>query len=103
MNNQAPFVDVQSFATEEGGRDVPDRETSAPSNSPFLSLYEVEEGGTFVNPETEEYATFLNELYDEEFNEALCTLVDEAASVYETTFPHEQEDPQTIGYRAERL
>lgn len=103
MENQAPFVDLRSFVTEEGSRDVLKRETSASPSTPFLSLYESEEGGDLVGPETEEYVAFLNELYDEEFNEGLSTLVDEAAAVYETRFPYQQEGPQIIGYQAERL
>lgn len=102
MKKQAPFLDVRSFVTEEADRDVLERQTFPPT-SPFLSLYESEEGGGLVDPETEEYVAFLNELYDEEFDEALSALVDEAAAIYETHFLHEQEDPQTIGYQAERL
>jgi len=103
VNDQAPFLDVRSFVTEEGSRDVIEPETTGPPSSPFLSLYESEEGAGLVDPEAEEYVTFLNEFYDEEFDEALYALVDEAAAIYETRFPHEQEDPQTTGYEAERL
>ena len=101
MKNQAPFLDVRSFVMEEVSREI--LQTAVPPSSPFLSLYESEEGGGLVDPETEEYAVFLNEFYDEEFHDALSTLVDEAATIYEAQFLHEQEDPQTIGYQAERL
>ena len=101
MNNQAPFLDVTSFVTEEVSRDPV--ETFAPASSPFLSLYESEVTGDLIDPETEEYTIFLNELHDEEFHEALSGLVSEAAALYETRFMHEQEDPQTIGYQAERF
>src|SRR5215210_6746884 len=103
MNDQAPFLDVTSFVTEEGSRDVIEPETTGPPSSPFLSLYESEEGAGLVDPEAEEYVTALTEFYDEEFDEALYALVDEAAAIYETRFPHEQEDPQATGYEAERL
>uniref|UniRef100_A0A831TXT9 Uncharacterized protein n=1 Tax=Geobacter metallireducens TaxID=28232 RepID=A0A831TXT9_GEOME len=103
MNNQAPFLDVRSFMAEEGGRDIIDREVSIPPVSPFLSFYEAEGGGGPMDPEAEEYVAFLNELHDEEFDEALSSLADEAAAIYEARFAHEQEDPQTIGYQAERL
>lgn len=103
MNNQAPFLDVRSFVTEEESRDVIEHETSVPAMSPFLSFYESEGGGGSVDPEAEEYVAFLNELYDEELDEGLSTLVNEAAAIYETRFSFEQEDPQTIGYQAERL
>lgn len=103
MKNQAPFLDVRSFLTDEESHDVIERETSATPFSPFLSLYESEESGGLLDPEAEEYVAFLNELYDEEFTEALAGLVDEATAIYEAQFTHEQEDPQTIGYKAERL
>jgi len=101
MKAQAPFLEVRSFVTEEINQDA--LETTAPPSTPFLSLYESEEGGAWVDPETEEHVAFLNELYDEEFDEALCALVDEAAAIYEAQFPYEQEDPRTVWYQAERL
>ena len=102
MNNQAPFIDVGSFIAEEVSREIVEPETSVSPISPFLTLYESEEGG-LVDPEKEDYIAFINELYDEEFDEALAVLVDEAAALYETQFATEQEDPQTTGYQAERL
>lgn len=101
MKNQAPFLDVRSFIAEEVSQ--ASVETLAPSASPFLALYESEEAGGLIDPETEEYVVFLNELYDEEFHEALTGLVNEATAIYETQFQAELEDPQTIGYQAERL
>lgn len=103
MNNQTPFLDVRSFVTEDESHSIVEQEASLPASSPFLSLYESEDDGSLVDPETEEYVLFLNEFYDEEFHEALSTLVDEATAIYETHFLHEREDPQTIGYQAERL
>jgi hypothetical protein len=103
MRDQAPFLDVRSFVTEEGSRDLLERETSVLPSSPFLSLYDSEEGGGLVDPETEQYIAFLNELYDDEFDEALSALINEAAAIYETHFLNEQENPQIIGYQAERL
>jgi len=101
MKNQAPFLDVKSFVMEEVNREV--LETAAPPSSPFLSIYESDEAGGLIDPKAEEYVAFLNELYDEEFDEALFGLVHEAAAIYETRFMHEQGDTQTIGYQAERL
>ena len=103
MKNQAPFLDIMSFDMEEGSRAVIERETSVPPSSPFLSLYESDEAGGSIDPESEEYVVFLNELQDEEFHEALASVWNEAAAIYETHFSHEQGDPQTIGYQAERL
>ena len=66
-----------------------------------MAVYEFEEEGR-VDPQTEGYVSFLNELC-EQFNEALSNLVDEAAAIYETNFANEQQDPHTAGYQAERL
>lgn len=101
MNSQAPFLEVRSFANEEVASET--FEATGLSNSPFLSLYELEGSSLLGDPETEEYVAFLNELYDEEFEEALATLVDEAAAIYETQFEQETEDPQGMGYRGERM
>lgn len=102
MPNQSPFLDMKSFTEEE----IPGRaEESAPRahpGSPFLAVYELDEEGR-VDPQTEEYVSFLNELYDEQFNEALSSLVDEAASIYEARLGTERSDPRTAGYQAERL
>lgn len=103
MKNQAPFLDVRSFVMEEVSQEVLESTTSGPLASPFLALYESEEGGGLVDPETEEYVVLLNELFDEEFHEALTGLVNEATVIYETQFETELEDPQSIGYQAERL
>jgi hypothetical protein len=103
MQNQAPFLNVRSFTAEEPSRELLERETSVPTSSPFLSLYEFEEDGSLADPATDEYVMFLNELYDEEFDESLTALVNEAAAIFETHFLHEQSDPQTTGYQAERL
>jgi hypothetical protein len=101
VKNQAPFLDISSFVVEEVSRDVP--ETSIPASSPFLSLYEASEGDGPVSPEAQEYVAFLNELYDEEFDEALSALVDEARTLYETHLAQEGEAPQAAGHQAERL
>lgn len=101
MKNQAPFLNISSFAVEEVTQEI--FETSTPPSTPFLSLYESEETGGVIDPETEEYVQFLNELYDEEFDEALYGLVSEAASLYEVRFTHENGDSRIIGYEAERF
>jgi hypothetical protein len=103
MKNQKPFLDVSSFTIEEESRDILESDTSNPSSSPFLSVYESEETGGLIDPEIEEYVAFLNELFDEEFDEALAVLIDEASAIYETQFHHEQEDFERNGYQAERL
>jgi hypothetical protein len=101
MKNQAPFLDVKSFISEEIAQETP--ETSGPPSSPFLSVYESDDNGALIDPVTEEYVVFLNEIYDEEFDDALSELVNEAVTISETRFSHELNDPRTIGYEAERL
>lgn len=83
MPNQTPFLDVRSFTEEEvfgHAEEAPGRGQPA---SPFLAVYELDEEGG-VDPQAEEYVAFLNELYDEQLNEALSSLVDEAAALHET-------------------
>lgn len=100
MKNQSPFLDIASFVME-----VPLEvlETSAPLNAPFLPLYESEDGGGLFDPETEDYVAFLNELYDEEFDQALSGLVSEAVALYETGFMQEQGDAEADGIQVERF
>lgn len=101
MKNQTPFLDVKSFVSEEISQETP--ETIVSPSSPFLSVYQSEDNGALVDPVTEEYVVFLNEIYDEEFDDALSELVNEAVTIYETRFTHEMNDPRTIGYEADRL
>jgi hypothetical protein len=102
MTTHSPFLDVRSFAEEEALTRAEESSTRAQPGSPFLAVYEFEEEGR-VDPQTEEYVSFLNELYDEHLNEMLSNLVDEAAALYEANFANEQRDPHTAGYQAERL
>ena len=102
MKHSSPFLDVRSFAEEElptRGEELP---TRAPPGSPFLAVYEFEEDGR-MHPQTEEYVSFLNELFDEKFNDTLSKLVDEATGIYDTNFAKAHQDPHTAGYQAERL
>ena len=75
MSAQPPFLDVRSFVREEEDRTEADRESPALSRSPFVSLYELEEGGGVIDPEAE---------------------VRDSISAG-------MEDPETVGYQAERL
>jgi hypothetical protein len=102
MQNQSPFLDIRSFEEEEASTRAEEFPTRAQPASPFLAVYEFEAGG-WTDPQTEEYVSFLNELYDEQFNEAFSSLVDEAATVYETNFANMQQDFRTAAYQAERL
>jgi hypothetical protein len=102
MTSRSPFLDVRSFTEEEIPARLEESPARAGPGSPFLAVYEFEQGSR-LDSQTEEYVSFLNELYDEQFNEALSNLVDEAAAIYQTNFANEREDPHTAGYQAERL
>ncbi len=52
--------------------------------SPFLSVYEADEGESQADqPLREAYATLVNDLYDEEFDEALFELLTSARTIHE--------------------
>jgi hypothetical protein len=102
MPNYSPFLDVRSYENENLAPARADESlTRGQPASPFLAIYESEEEGR-IDPQTEEYMSFVNELHDEQFSEALSSLVDEAAAVYEANFADTQ-DPRTAGYQAQRL
>lgn len=81
-NSRTPFLDVQSFELTE---EVPIVERKPlPSRSPFLSVYELESGeADYSDPSREAYATIVDDLYDEEFDEALSELVAEARGIHD--------------------
>ncbi|NJM65717.1 MAG: hypothetical protein HC851_08620 [Acaryochloris sp. RU_4_1] len=71
--------------------------------SPFRSVYELEDAEGAVDPEAEEAMEFLDELYDEEFDEALFELVSEASELYEDRFESEYGDPLVQKMQAMQL
>lgn len=88
---QAPFRDVQSF---EGMTDVPEATSPAevpPVSSPFLAIYETGEGVGPSDLEAEDYTTLLNELHDEEMEEALLELAGEATRIAEGLYAEQAE------------
>jgi hypothetical protein len=82
------FINISSYVAEES---PPAQQPTflagpPPGASPFLSVYESEEPGDEaedMDASADEYATFLSELYDEEFDEAVFELVNEAAALYD--------------------
>lgn len=102
MSSSSPFLEVRSFTEEELPTRVEESPMRAQTSSPFLAVYELEEGPG-PDPQAEAYVSFLNELYDEQFNQALSKLVDDAAAIYESNFADEQQDPHITGQEAERL
>ena len=75
MSERAPFLSFDSFSVAAAHEAPPTARSNAPSRSPFLSVYELEDG---EDPQTqtlrETYATLMNELEDDEFDEALFEL-----------------------------
>ncbi|MBE9136962.1 hypothetical protein IQ254_07060 [Nodosilinea sp. LEGE 07088] len=70
---------------------------------PFRSVYELEDGDDAIDPEAEETLEFLNELYDDEFNDALFELANESADLYEERFESEYGDSLVQKAQAMRM
>ncbi|MEQ9482269.1 hypothetical protein [Coleofasciculus sp. F4-SAH-05] len=105
---ESPFPSSFQFVREEPGisEQVEEYSSFTESDTPFPSIYELEnplESQGIVAPEMEEYVTFLNELYDEEFNEVIAELVDEATELYQDQFESEYGDPIVQKREAEYL
>lgn len=102
---ESPFLDTIGFAGEEP---EPAQQREAPVNghrleTPFRSVYELEDRDGLIEPEAETFAPFLAELYDEEFDEAVFELINEAADLYETRFQGELGASGAQAIEAERL
>ncbi|MFN0104223.1 MAG: hypothetical protein ACKV2U_19325 [Bryobacteraceae bacterium] len=83
-NAAVPFLDFKSFIAEESEAQDPEIGTTVAIRSPFISAYESAEGeGAFDDPVREAYATFVNELHDEEFDEALFELQTDARNMHQ--------------------
>jgi hypothetical protein len=72
-------------------------------DSPFRSVYELADQEGMIDPEAEETMEFLNELYDEEFDEAVFELVSEANELYQDRFESEYGDPLVQKMQAMRM
>jgi hypothetical protein len=80
---RGPFLDVQSFVHEMDA-EVPAPRPTMPAWSPFLSVYESSDGENLADePLREAYASLVNDLYDEEFDESLFELLTSARSLHE--------------------
>jgi hypothetical protein len=78
-----PFLDVQTFAQSEAETPPPVR-PATPAWSPFLSVYESDQGENLAEePIREAYSTLVNNLYDEEFEESLFELLTSARGLHE--------------------
>ncbi|MGH7335541.1 MAG: hypothetical protein ACREKS_22905, partial [Candidatus Rokuibacteriota bacterium] len=98
-HSSTPFLDFKSFVAEEA--EAPESEFRSPptARSPFLSVYELEDGESAVDgPTREAYSTLVNELYDEEFDEALFELLTDARSLHQDhlTSGHSQSEADRL-------
>ena len=83
-NARAPFLDFQSFAIAEAETAEPEVRSFPSSRSPFISVYELVEGESqYDDPVREAYAEIVNELHDEEFDEALFELQTHARALHD--------------------
>jgi hypothetical protein len=83
-NVSTPFADVKSFITEEAqSQDLEVRSALTP-RTPFVSVYESAEGESLIDdPIREAYSSLVDELYDEEFDEALFELFTDVRSMHQ--------------------
>ncbi|MFZ5893594.1 MAG: hypothetical protein ACOY0T_21205 [Myxococcota bacterium] len=81
-NVSTPFLDVRSFVREQPELFMQEAE-AAPLGSPFVSVYELEGQPEFLNPEQEAHSTLVQELYDQEFDEALFELMVDTRALHE--------------------
>jgi len=101
---QSPFLDVTSFPRQQP--EAREKNITSPalsSFSPFVSVYELEDVEARVDPESEEFIQFLGELHDEEFDDAVFELINEASALYEDRFIHEYQDTSSQSIGAERF
>lgn len=103
---ESPFPTTRTLLSSEEAEFVEEHipYSSAYSvESPFRSVYELETSEGALDPEAEEAMEFLDELYDEEFDEALFELVNEAAEFYEDRFESDYRNPLVQKMQAMRL
>jgi hypothetical protein len=80
----SPFVDFSSFSAEEAGTQDLEARSALTVRSPFVSVYEAAEGeSAFDDPVRQAYSTLVDELYDEEFDEALFELLTDVRNMHQ--------------------
>ena len=84
-NASAPFLALDSFIEEEHNTLTDELlRPAAPTQSPFISVYESPAGESeFDEPLREAYTSVVNELYDEEFDESLFELLTEGRNLHQ--------------------
>ena len=83
-HSNVPFLNYTSFIGEELEAQETEPRTTLAVRSPFVSVYELAEGESAVDdPLREAYSTLVDELYDEEFDEALFELLTDARNMHQ--------------------
>jgi hypothetical protein len=84
VSARSPFLDLQSFTATETEIPQPLLRVPPAIRSPFLSVYKFEEGESGYNdPVRETVASFMHELHDEEFDEALFEVQSRARALHD--------------------
>jgi hypothetical protein len=94
-NPESPFLNEPGPAESESS-EFPEKETPglwSEFESPFLSLFEFPEGESADKPEVAAIAVFMAELKDEEFDQAVIGLINEASDLYQTRITSEYAFP----------
>jgi hypothetical protein len=83
-NVSTPFVDSNSFITEEAETESPKIRSVVTFRTPFVSVYESADGESALDdPIREAYSSLVDELYDEEFDEALFELLTDVRNMHQ--------------------
>ena len=79
-----PFLNSTSFVFENADEQEEEVRATTPIQSPFVSVYESIQGeGDYDDPVREAYATIVDNLYDEEFDEALFELMSDVRNLHQ--------------------
>ena len=87
-----PFIASDSYIAESENEAVTALNAESflhESDTPFLTVYETEEHEASSDTEEDEMTAFIAELYDEELNQSLYELANEAAELYESELESE--------------
>jgi hypothetical protein len=99
----APFLNVQSFELEGHEFEASAPQLYSPTNSAFLSVYNHEGFNELSDPQSEAYLNFINELYSEEFDEALYELMAEVSDLHQDRLSSAFEPEQLLERHIEPL
>jgi hypothetical protein len=83
-NSATPFLDFKSFVAEQSAPQDLESRVDLAVRSPFVSVYETVEGEAALDdPVREAFSNLVNELHDEEFDEAFFELENFARGMYQ--------------------